>query len=177
MSVVRKEYCKNFIYPTPFELHFSNMWLEKYLLDPRAFCEAMNGIDSDLAAHFTVIKHVGVVLCGAAINKVFGEVNKEYYISSIKGDIENAKDEIFKNPMYYVLNLCRVLAYLKDDIVISKKEGGEWGLINLSDEYCSIVEKAIHCYCGNELMTLDNNKGMDFCEYMLNEINSKVKLA
>jgi len=37
--------------------------------------------------------------------------------------------------MYITLNLARVLAYQKDHLILSKKEGGEWGLANLVEKY------------------------------------------
>lgn len=54
MSVVLKKYCANFVYPTPFELHFSKMYTERCRQDRKTFCRAMHGTDRDLAAHFTV---------------------------------------------------------------------------------------------------------------------------
>lgn len=37
ISVVRSEYCKNFVYPTPYELHFSNMHLSWYMSNPAEY--------------------------------------------------------------------------------------------------------------------------------------------
>jgi streptomycin 3"-adenylyltransferase len=37
--------------------------------------------------------------------------------------------------MYLILNLARVLAFMKDGLVLSKREGGEWGLKNLPEKY------------------------------------------
>ena len=58
MSVVIKSYCKDFKYPTPYELHFSNGWLERYLQNPLLLCNNDVKSDYDLAAHFTVITNV-----------------------------------------------------------------------------------------------------------------------
>lgn len=51
MSVVHKENCLRFIYPTPYELHFSNHWLHAYRTDPLAICGDEVKTDPDLATH------------------------------------------------------------------------------------------------------------------------------
>jgi len=87
MSLVRSEHCKNFVYPTPFDLHFSNMHLNWYKRNPNEYIEKMNGTDHDLAAHFVITKNRGIVLYGKSISDVFGEISSEAYLDSIKSDI------------------------------------------------------------------------------------------
>ena len=74
MSVVRKDVCRPFVYPTPFELHFSVSHLEWYRENPADYIAKMKGVDRDLAAHFTVICHRGKCLYGKGIQDVFGKV-------------------------------------------------------------------------------------------------------
>lgn len=62
----------------------------------------------------------------------FDPVPKQCYIDSICSDVEHAAADILEQPVYITLNLCRVLAYLKDGLCLSKKEGGEWGLAHLA---------------------------------------------
>lgn len=170
MSVVLRKYCLDFEYPTPYELHFSNDWENKYFNMPDSVCNQDFKIDPDLAAHFTIIRCCGQVLCGMPINEVFGEVKKEYYIDSIHRDIANAKEEILNNPCYMILNLCRVLAYLKDDKILSKEQGGLWGLENLNGEYKDTIQNALDNYLNN-VDIIENDKGkLEFAEDMLNEI-------
>ena len=166
MSVVPEEACKPFQYPTPFELHFSNSHKEKYLADLSEYCRHMNGTDKDLAAHFTVICAVGEVLCGKSVTEVFGEVPRSDYIDSIKFDVEDAAEGIHDNPVYYVLNLCRVLAYLEDSKVLSKKQGGEWGIHKLPKEYRFLIERALACYGGSDIMNVSEEILSTFAEYM-----------
>ncbi|EQB87243.1 streptomycin 3'-adenylyltransferase [Clostridium punense] len=170
MSVVLKEYCTNFKYPTPYELHYSKQWLEKYLENPLLLCGEEIKTDKDLAAHFTIIKHVGIVLYGQSIEEVFRKIPKESYIDSIKGDIENAKIEIMDNPMYIVLNLCRVLAYIKEDLILSKEQGALWGLENLPKEYSNLLKEALNSYRTDIIMNINKNEAGSFCEYMLDKI-------
>lgn len=127
MSIVRKEVCKPFVYPTPFELHFSITHLGWYTADSADYVAKMKGTDRDLAAHFTIIYHRGKCLYGEEIENVFEKVSRKKYFDSILSDIEDAKEDIITNPAYIVLNLCRVLAYKREGLILSKKEGGDMG--------------------------------------------------
>jgi predicted nucleotidyltransferase len=172
MSVVLKEHCKNFKYPTPYELHFSNGWLNTYLSNPILMCSDELKIDKDLAAHFTVIRRTGIVLCGLPVKEVFGNVESTYYCDSIKNDVKDASKEILDNPIYIILNLCRILAYLKDNLVVSKKEGGEWGLSNLKVAYHPLIQTALKCYSSNKQMDVEVKTATEFSKYMLHEIQT-----
>ena len=127
MSVVLMRYCQNFVYPTPYVLHYSNAHRHRARTDLTAYCQEMNGTDVDLAAHFTVTRAVGIPLCGLPIETVFGPVPKKYYWESIYGDIKNAAEEILRDPVYIILNLCRVLAYQKEAIHSFEKRGEACG--------------------------------------------------
>jgi len=51
LSIVKEEVCNPFVYPTPFDLHFSNAHLGRYQSNPQDYVEKMKGTDKDLAAH------------------------------------------------------------------------------------------------------------------------------
>ncbi len=146
MSVVTKGVCKPFVYPTPFDLHFSEAHLDWYRSNPDDYIQKMKGTDKDLAAHFTIIKNRGRCLAGAPIDEVVGDVPGEDYMDSISGDIADAALDLPENMMYYTLNLTRVLAYKKEGLILSKKEGGEWGLKNLPEEFHPLIRKALEEY-------------------------------
>ena len=148
-SMVRREFCKPFVYPTPYELHFSNSHLKWFQEDPEGYIQKMRGVDKDLAAHFTIINHYGKTLFGEEIESVFDAVPRKNYIDSIWLDIQNAREDIVSNPVYVILNLCRVLAYLRDGLVLSKKAGGQWGMDNLSERYRPLVQNALAAYTGS----------------------------
>ena len=121
MSVVLRRVCKPFVYPTPFELHFSVGHMQWYKEAPEEYIREMNGTDKDLAAHFTIITHRGKCLYGAPIKDVFAEVPSRDYMDSLWYDIESAAEEITAYPMYLTLNLARVLAYKEGGLILSKK--------------------------------------------------------
>lgn len=154
MSVVTRDACKPFAYPTPFELHWSRAHAAWYARDPEDYIAKMRGTDADLAAHFTVLRGRGVCLCGAPIAEVFAPVPEADYIDSIWQDVRDAEEEISENPVYLVLNLARVLAYLEDGAVLSKREGGEWALVRLP-EHRPLIEAALAAYMNAEETRID----------------------
>lgn len=173
MSVVPQSACSPFIYPTPYELHFSNSYIESYKADLAAQCRSLNGTDKDLAAHFTVTRAVGFPLCGKPVSAVFGEVPRENYIDSILYDIESAADEIIRDPIYFTLNLCRVQAYLTDGLILSKEQGGEWGAEHLPC-YLELINNARAAYIAGCEFTATNDKLREFAADMLKRIKEAI---
>jgi len=172
LSIVRKEVCIKFNYPTPFELHFSNTHLPWFLANPADYIRKMIGTDKDLAAHFTIIKKYGIVLWGAAVDDVFADVPKGDYIDSILYDVENAGEDVLKNPAYVILNLCRTAAFLTDDLILSKKQGGEWALQNLPEQYHSLISNAIQCYISGNDMCVNSLEARSFVDSLMQRIRA-----
>ncbi len=171
MSVVTQKVCKPFVYPTPFDLHFSAAHLDRYRHDPEDYIRKMKGTDKDLAAHFTIITHRGRCLCGTPIKDTFAEVPEQDYMDSIRNDIADAEEEITDNPMYLILNLARVLAYRKDGLILSKKEGGEWGLDSLPETYHRLIQDALSEYVNGADILYDMILAKDYARYMMEEIS------
>ena len=164
MSIVKQGVCQPFVYPTPFELHFSAAHLDWYKNDPDDYVLKMKGEDKDLAAHFTIINHRGKCLYGASIKDTFADVPVQDYVDSIWNDIADAEAEIADDPLYLILNLARVLAYLKDGLVLSKKEGGEWALNNLPETYHSLLHNALEEYAEGTDMSYDASQAKDYAK-------------
>lgn len=150
MSIVLEKYCRNFTYPTQFELHFSNAHKQSCCDDVSGYCARMNGTDQDLAAHFTIIRKAGITLYGEAADTLFGDVPKADYLDSLKSDVKNAVEEIGENPVYLILNLCSVCAYSKEGAILSKQQGAHWGLKNLPSRYASLIRSAEDSYSNAE---------------------------
>ena len=170
MSIVTEDVCNPFVYPTPFLLHFSRGHLDWYRNNPEEYIREMNGTDRDLAAHFTVLRNRGLCLYGVPIPEMFGEVPERDYTDSIFRDVADAEEEITENPMYLILNLARVLAYLRNRKVLSKKEGGLWGLENLPETYHPLLLTALREYEDGTAGSYDPELSKRYAAYMLQEI-------
>lgn len=174
MSVVLDQYCRNFMYPTPFELHYSITHRDRCQSDLTSYCRTMHGTDPDLAAHFTVIRKAGIALYGPPIAEMFGPVPREDYLDSILRDIQDAEAEIDTAPVYLILNLCRVLAYLREGEILSKEQGGRWGLSHLSAEYAPAIQTALNAYRGSAAFRADAELLHQFAGDMLEQIHMEI---
>ena len=171
MSIIKESVCSPFVYPTPYELHFSVAHLNWYRTNPQDYVEHMNGTDPDLAAHVTITLHRGKTLYGREISSVFGPVSREAYLDSIRSDIQEARDDILDNPVYITLNLCRVLAYKTENLILSKQEGGQWALDRVTrPEFRKLITDALAEYQTGEAMTVDASTAVQFAENMLKQI-------
>lgn len=174
LSVVLESNLSEFVYPTPFEFHYSPLHRDKYRTDVSYLCGGRE--DPDLAAHLTVAYHRGIALYGKPLSEVMQPIDKRFYVESIVHDAEDALQGILEAPEYYVLNLCRVLYYLKEGVVSSKREGGEWGLKALPAEYGETVRLCLKRYGGRtDRMKPDKRLLSDFASYMLGEIRQSVQ--
>ena len=171
LSVVTRNVCDPFVYPTPFELHFSVAHLSWYRNDPDDYIQKMNGTDKDLAAHFTIIRSRGQCLYGDPMDEIFSPVPRDDYMDSIRNDIAEAVDEIGDNTMYLTLNLARVLAYKEEDLVLSKKEGGNWALMNTPTQFHPLIQDAMTEYAESKNIVYDSELAKQYAAYMLDRIN------
>nr|WP_290443550.1 DUF4111 domain-containing protein [Sporolactobacillus kofuensis] len=152
------------------------MWRDTYLKEPSRLCATDGKTDPDLAGHFTVIKQCGIVLYGKPIAEVFGEVPEHYYFKSIFNDIKDAPEMIINQPTYTILNLCRVLGYLRSGKVMSKVQGAEWALKALDLRWHKVIQCSLDNYRSFVLDTnVPINVRIPFSAFMLNEINQCVE--
>ncbi len=174
MSLVLAEVCKNFIYPTPYCLHYSNLYIKEYIYDIRRTCMQMKGNDKDLAVHFKMIKSCGKKISGKEIDEVFGVVSNEYYMDSVLSDLKDYEESILDNPIYAVLNLVRTLAYLEENVLLSKKEAGKWGVSHLKEHF-TLINEALICYSGYKEMKVNTVDLKNFAKDLLKRIENKIE--
>ena len=173
MSAVTLNDTQNPVYPPHFSLHFSNTHKDRAAADIAGYCRDMNGRDPDLAAHFTVARLFGEALIGPPPKAVFAPVPRRDYIAAVISDISGAPEDIIKNPVYVVLNLCRVTAACEQDLVLSKKDGGRWGLVNFPDKYRPLIQDALDSYLnGSRYVSsrISEAARRDFAEYSMKRL-------
>jgi hypothetical protein len=145
-SVVRREVCTPFVFPTPYELHYSPAWRARCQADPLSLCATQGKTDIDLAAHFTVIQTCGIVLYGAPVSAVFAPVPAGSYHASLLADCADASINLKNQPASTLLNLCRTLAAFQDNRVLSKLQGGQWALTHLDSWLHETIQTAMNAY-------------------------------
>ena len=87
-------------------------------------------------------------------------------------DHKRVPNDIAENPVYMTLNLCRVLAYLRDGAVLSKKQGGEWGLAKLPERWHPQIRAALAAYTGESAEFPADLQ--EFAAFMLGEIRAGI---
>lgn|GEM_PF-71780 len=170
MSIVKQGVCAAFVYPTPYILHYSRMHSERYRRDPEEYIRRMQGTDRDLAAHFAVIRSRGCCLYGLPVRDVFGPVPQWCFLDSLLHDIEGAEDRITGEAMYLILNLARVLGWLRERRILSKTEGGEWGLKNIPAKYGPPLRVALREYREGTDERYDPEALRRYAAYMMDQI-------
>lgn len=139
-------------HPLPYEMHYSEAWRERFtqhLGDPSWSGWRYQGEgDPDLAAHLTIARARGCALFGPSPAEVFPRVPRADYLSAIRGDVQEAAQVIERDPVYAVLNLCRVYCYLCTGMICSKVEGGDWACQHLEAALVPVVEQALDEYRG-----------------------------
>jgi hypothetical protein len=85
---------------------------------------------------------------------------------------ENQELAGYDVPVYWVLGSCRILAFIREGRVLSKAEGGRWGLTKkLPEKYHSIIQHALARYQGKKNDDVWNLEELDaFADYMTNTI-------
>ena len=175
-SVVLEENCKNIKHPIPYELHGSIDWIDRYREDKSLVINENYKVDPDLASHFNVINVPNESMdFGKPSKQVFKKVPKEFIIDSNYGDTLECVDEIINNPVYCILNLCRFYALIKEDLTLSKYDGGKWALENMNSSYNGVIRKAMDDYLNDTKNTYDNKELRAFAQEAIQYINECLK--
>ena len=158
-------------HPTPYDFHYGEDWREKlqHQLTSGEWQKWNREVrtDADLAAHVTLTLNRGVCLYGKPMAEVFPAVPPEHYVYSIVSDFYWAEERIARYPVYFVLNACRVLAYLREGRICSKEEGGVWAIQALPDAFKTLVARALDMYRGDRLEGQFDTAGLQtFAAYM-----------
>jgi streptomycin 3"-adenylyltransferase len=61
----------------------------------------------------------------------------------------------------------------KGRLILSKKEGGGWGLSNIPEKYRNLISTALEEYQSSIAMSLDEQLAVEFVDYMLAQIRKR----
>ena len=103
------------------------------------------------------------------MTEAFPPVPWEDYLASILADYEWGKERAEVYPVYFFLNACRTAAALLDKKVLSKSEGGLWGLQRLEKGLQPLIQKALAVYDKNQPgITFSKNE----LEYFIKQLDN-----
>jgi hypothetical protein len=168
MSIVTRASLSDLVFPSPFELHYSFTTREAHTGGYISWEEQR--FDTDLPAHYFSIRERGICLYGKPIKDIFPEIPPEMFIASIVQDLHWLRQETGNIPFWNViLNPCRALAYAREGVYLSKKEGAAWGLKNLPEGYATLIESALAAYSGAKDVTPPSRAAAGFIDYAIKE--------
>ena len=146
-SVITSEVAERAPFPAPFEFHFSEMSPSDTDSDESS---GRSRLDPDLTVHFaTVVRH-GIVLGGQPIEAVFRLPRMSDFLDALRSDLDwmLSDDRLEAEPVYAVLNLCRLLVIIGHDEpqVVGKLAAAEATTARLGAESAHAVEAAVRAF-------------------------------
>ena len=170
-SFLVKQDIHPFRHPLLYDLHYSETWRKQ---ESKAQADGSwkhrndeTKHDADLSAHLMVSLRRGITLYGPLPSDILPTVPSEDYKKAIVGDYIDARDERNLMPVYFVLNACRIHAFILKGHVLSKDEGGMYGLEQLPVSLHPIIKQALMVYRGKYIERPFNESELDnFATYM-----------
>src|SRR5262249_27513094 len=150
LSFLRRQDFTPWRHPTPFALHYSEAWRERLQAELasgawRSWNEGERR-DPDPAAPITITTERGISLFGAPAAHGLPPFPPAHYLAPILSDSASARNQILAEPIYGVLNLCRVYWYVAEGRVSSKAEAGAWAMGALPPRFQPLIRCALATY-------------------------------
>ena len=174
LSILRENILRNPQYPIIVDLHFEH-WGEIF----------ENENDKEILSNLYTTRKRGFCIWGKPISDVFSEIPPEYHLRSVIDDLNCTRKYLHEDPervgydpaVYWVLGSCRILAFIREDKVLSKLEGGWWGLANLPKQYHDLLKLAILRHQGkNKKQSWNREKLEAFADYMTKVVQRESKI-
>lgn len=178
ISFLTQKQLENWTHPSPYEFHYSEAWRQSFegelLTGHYGAINNNHKVDPDLAAHITILNHRGVCWEGPQIHDVFPVIPRTHYLSSILADYKDCLQNVEGDPVYCVLNLIRVYWYVKEGVISSKLEAGEYGLNSFPQEYKETIRKVVESYQGIRVRELQKEELTSLRDYIQDEVEKRV---
>lgn len=140
--------------PLPFTMHYDEGLRDDYQQALRSSAWQRRGEhlqhDSQLIIYFTVLQQKGICLSGTPIADEFPPVPEQTFRNTLIGSFQKLCENPLQDLVAFVLNACRIYAYLRDGELLSKDEGGTWGLVNLPEQFHPLIQQSLALYRGEQ---------------------------
>jgi predicted nucleotidyltransferase len=174
LSIIRADAVENPQYPMMVDLHYEH-WGNVF----------ENEKDKEILSNLYTTRERGFCVWGKPINELFSRIPAQYHLRSVIEDIEHTRRYLHEKPerigynvpVYWILGSCRILAFIREEKVLSKLEGGDWGLAHLPRKYHSLIEQAVSSYQGKKKNCVWNPNELEaFADYMMERILRESRL-
>ncbi|GCE31476.1 streptomycin 3''-adenylyltransferase [Dictyobacter alpinus] len=151
----------------PITLHYHEKVREEYQRALRSDNEQPpNGAtsisnDQQILA-FQALRTDGICLYGQSIADAIPQPSAVAFRNALIHEMQAELEHPLHDPIAFVLNGCRAMAYLRSGSLLSKRDAAIWGLTQLPEQYHSLIQQAQALYQGERLgrpvgrATLDN---------------------
>jgi|SRR5579884_1957291 len=161
--------------PLPFTMHYDEALREEYEQALRSDAwQQWNEhpqYDSQLIIYLTVLQQKGLCLSGKPIAEAFPPVPEQTFRDTLVNNFQVWREHPLQDLVAFVLNTCRIDAYLREGDLLSKDEGGSWGLANVPESFHPLIQQSLALYRGERLGRPVQRTFLEaFIKYMTKEI-------
>jgi streptomycin 3"-adenylyltransferase len=170
LDIVVESEIRPWRYPPTFDLHYSELWRERFEsgeLEPWT-----STTNRDLASALTMVLLGDEPLAGPHPAQVFDPVPRSDYIDAILRDIGTVDEFLPWDTRNVVLTLPRIWSAVATEAVYSKEDAADWALPRLPDEHRAVLERARAAYRGEVEDSWDDlgSEVRAFADHVVSEI-------
>lgn len=99
-----------------------------------------------LIIELAALRRYGICLSGKSIAEAIPEVPEKVFRGALIRYLQEIKARPLHDPITFVLDASRGLAYLRDGSYLSKRDGGTWGLTHLPEQYRPLLQQVYAIY-------------------------------
>lgn len=100
---------------------------------------------------FQALHDYGICLYGQPIAEAIPQPAENAFRTALIQETQVALQNSLRDPIAFVLNGCRALAYLRSGSRLSKRDAAIWGLTQLPEQYRGLIQQVQALYQGERL--------------------------
>ncbi|GLV55328.1 streptomycin 3''-adenylyltransferase [Dictyobacter sp. S3.2.2.5] len=104
-----------------------------------------------LIIELATLRQYGICLYGEPVAEAIPAVPQEVFRSALIRYLQDIKAHPLQDPISFVLDTSRGLAYLREGLFLSKRDGGTWGLTHLPEQYRPLLQQVQAIYQNERL--------------------------
>lgn len=157
---LRREQLAEWQHPMPYELQYHERDRAQFKADLEKYGWRTWGqrkrVDTHLAAHIGFLQKHGLTLYGESLEAMFPPVPLAAFREALLAEYARLRDKPLDNPLYTIMDLCRIWHHFKTGAINTRVEGARWALATLPPDYHPIVEQALAAFRDDDPLPADD---------------------
>jgi predicted nucleotidyltransferase len=141
--------------PLQVSLHYDEKERERYqreiFTNNQDYWSTETQYTTNLTIYLATLQQYGICLYGQAIAEAIPAIPTDIFRKALLTKQQDTQGQHLRNPINFVLNTCRTIAYLQDKNILSKSAGGAWALTHLPEQFHPLIQQALAVYQGGRL--------------------------